>query len=250
MTQIVSYIQAVELVEPPVRRGGEDQGPPPAFQSVAQAVAIGPQLTEFSDKVPQSLRPAISNGLLLGQLAADKATLGQNDPWAWFTTFNGVMTKIGWLGTVSEVNEQVISDKNAELHKAIIPIVTAVFGPAAAAGSIILAVLNGLDSMSADAPWITLFERKTNNVRAAKFGLSYVDGGDGGGANLKTVYFALEGSRILTQVLLFKFSTSDAKIKSAQSQMTLSTDTIAQTGATLEQKVAPFIVENIKNIDI
>jgi hypothetical protein len=110
--------------------------------------------------------------LLLGQLAADKATLGLNDPWAWFTTFNSVMGKIGWLPTVSEVNEQVISDKNAELHKAIVPIVTAIFGPAAAASSMILAVLNGLDSMNADAPWLTLFERKSNNVQAAKFGLS------------------------------------------------------------------------------
>ncbi len=57
-----------------------------------------------------------------------------------------VMGKIGWLPTVSEVNEQVISDKNAELHKAIIPIVTAIFGPAAAASSIIIATLNGLES--------------------------------------------------------------------------------------------------------
>jgi hypothetical protein len=213
MTQMIRYIETLELPEPPARRGAEAQGPPAAFQSGAQALAIGPQLTEFSNKVPQSIRPAISNGLLLGQLAADKATLGLNDPWTWFTTFNTVMGRIGWLPTVSEVNDQVISDKNAELRKAIIPIVTAIFGPAAAASSIILAVLNGLDSMNTDAPWLTVFERKSNNVQAAKFGLSYVDGGDGAGATLKTVYFALQASKALTQVLFFKLSTSDAKIK-------------------------------------
>ena len=166
MTQIIRYIETLEVPEPPMRRGAEDQGPPAAFQSGAQAIAIGSQLTEFSNKVPQSMRPAISNGLLLGQLGADKATLGLNDPWAWFTTFNSVMGRIGWLPTVNEVDGQVISDKNAELHKAIIPILTAIFGPAAAAGSIILAVLNGLDSMNADAPWLTLFERKTLLYRA------------------------------------------------------------------------------------
>jgi hypothetical protein len=74
---MIRYIETLELPEPPARRGAEAQGPPAAFQSGAQALAIGPQLTEFSNKVPQSIRPAISNGLLLGQLAADKATLGR-----------------------------------------------------------------------------------------------------------------------------------------------------------------------------
>ncbi len=104
-------------------------------------------MTEFSRKVPQSIRPAISNGLLLGQLAADKATATQSDPKAWFDTFNSVMKQIGWQSTLSEFNEQTISEKNAALHKAIIPIVTAIFGPAVAASSIIISVLNGLDSM-------------------------------------------------------------------------------------------------------
>jgi hypothetical protein len=250
MTQIISYIQSLELPEAPPRRGAEDQGPPPAFQSVAQALAVGAQMTEFSNKVPQSLRPAISNGLLLGQLAADKATVGQSDPMAWFTTFNSVMKQIGWQSTLSELNEQTISDKNAALHKSIIPVVTAIFGPAVAASSIIISVLKGLDSLDRDTPWITLFQRESNKVNAANFGLSYVDGGEGGGATLKTVYFALQGSQDLTQVLFFKFSTSDATMKSAQSQMRLSLDTITLSAVTLQQKVAPFIVENIKNINI
>ncbi len=250
MTQIISYIESLDLPEAPSRRGGEDQGPPPEFQSVAQALAVGAQMTEFSNKVPQSLRPAISNGLLLGQLAADKATVGQSDPLAWFTTFNSVMKQIGWQSTLSELDEQSISDKNASLHKSIIPIVTAIFGPAVAASSIIISVLKGLDSMDRDSPWITLFQKKSNKVNASNFGLSYVDGGDGGGATLKSVYFALQGSQDLTQVLFFKFATSDAKLKSAQCQMSLSPDTITISGATLQQKVAPFIVDNIKNIEI
>ena len=157
-------------------------------------MTVGSQMAEFSGAVPQSIRPAISNGLLLGQLAADKATAGNPDPVAWFGAFNSVMKKIGWQVTSSELNEQTISDKNAELHKAIIPVVTAIFGPGAAASSIILAVLKGLESMDQDAPWITVFEQKSNKVKAANFGLSYVDGGAGGGATLKTAYFALQAS--------------------------------------------------------
>src|SRR5262249_55285906 len=158
-----------------------------------------------------------------------------------------VMKKIGWQSKLSELNEQIISDKNAALHKAIIPIVTAVFGPGAAAGSIILAALKGLESMDQDAPWITVFERKSNRVNAANFGLSYIDGGAEQDATLKTAYFSLQGAQVRTQFLFFKFSSSDAMMKSGQSQMSLSSQTVLTTGDALQQRVAPFIIDNIKN---
>jgi hypothetical protein len=109
----------------------------------------------------------LSNGLLLGQLAADKATAGNADPVAWFDAFNDVMTKIAWHITDRQINEQTVADKNAALHKGIIPIVTAISGLGAAASSIILTVLNGLESMDQDAPWITVFQQKSNKVQSA-----------------------------------------------------------------------------------
>ena len=145
MIEIAAYIEELEL-PPPVSRGPKAEAlPPPTYKAVSQAVTVGSQMAEFSSNVPQAIRPAISNGLLLGQLAADKATANNPDPLAWFVAFNKVMKGIGWQSTLSELSEQTISDKNAALHKAIIPIVTAVFGPGVAASSIILAVLNGLE---------------------------------------------------------------------------------------------------------
>jgi hypothetical protein len=249
MSDTVAYIASLELPSAP-RRGLEGVTQPPAFESVAQALTVGSQMAEFSNKVPQPIRAAVSNGLLLGQLAADKATAGNADPVARFNAFGSVMNKIGWQSTLSELDEQTISDKNAALHEAIIPIVTAVFGPSVAATSIILAVLKGLKSMDQDAPWITVFQQKSNKVSATNFGLSYVDAGEGGGATLKTAYFSLQGAQILTQVLFFKFASSDATMKSGQCQMTLSAETIKTSGDALAQKVAPFILDNIKNIEI
>ena len=104
--------------------------------------------------------------------------------------------------------------------------------------------------MDQDAPWITIFEQKSNKISSTNFGLSYVDAGVGGGATLKTVYFSLQGSEVITQILFFKLSTSDAKVKSAQCQMTLSAETISMSDDTLQRKVGPFIVDNIKNVDI
>jgi hypothetical protein len=249
MSEIASYIRGLDVPAAPTR-GAESRGPAAAFTSEQQAVTVRSQMAEFSAVVPQAIRPTISNGLLLGQLAADKATANNPDPAAFFTAFNSVMRKMGWLGTVKELNEQKISNIDAEVHKAIIPIVTAVFGPGAAAASIIVKVLEGLQSMDQDSPWITVFEQKSNKVKAANFGLSYVDGGAGGGASVKTAYFSLQASSNLTQVLFFKFSSSDATMKSGQCQMDLSPQMIATSGDALQQKVGPFIIDNIKNISI
>jgi hypothetical protein len=192
MSEIVSYIQGLAV---PVERGrGAEAGEPaPTFTSTDQAVTVRSQMAEFSAAVPQSIRPAISNGLLLGQVAADKATESNPDPMAYFSAFNSVMKKIGWQITESGFTQQSISDANAELHKAIIPIVTAIFGPGAAAASIIIKVLEGLESMSQDAPWITVFEQKSNKAKAANFGLSYVDAGAGGGSVAEDRLFLAEG---------------------------------------------------------
>jgi hypothetical protein len=67
---------------------------------------------------------------------------------------------------------------------------------------------------------------------------------------VKTAYFSLQASSNLTQVLFFKFSSSDATMKSGQCQMDLSPQMIATSGDALQQKVGPFIIDNIKNISI
>lgn len=246
MREVTTYIESLDLPAASERRGGEL----PAFIEAPQAVTIGAQLAEFDSRVPRALRPTISHGLLLAQLAADKASQGSTDPWTWFTTYNQVIGRIGWLPLVGEISEQQFDDRNAELHKAIIPLLAAAFGPAAAVGSIIIKLLEGLQSMNADSPWITLFERKSQSVKAAKFGLSYVDAGDAGGAMLKTVFFGLTASNVMTQVLFMKISAVAAQVKTATSEATLSAQAIADTQAALAQRVAPFLVDNIRNIDI
>jgi hypothetical protein len=178
MSDTVAYIKSLELPAAP-RRGLEDATQPPAFNSVAQALTVGSQMAEFSSTVPQPIRAAVSNGLLLGQLAADKATAGNPDPRARFDAFGSVMQKIGWQSTLSELDEQTISDRNAALHEAIIPIVTARLrsGRRRHLNHSCRAQRSEIDGP--DAPWITVFQQKSNKVSATNFGLSYVDAGEG-----------------------------------------------------------------------
>jgi len=250
MTKAVNYIEAVDLPTPPARRRDQVAPLPPVFGKDPQALVVNAQVAAFSSEVPLTLRPAISHGLLLGQLAADKAAAGGVEPMTWFEKYNDVMGKIGWTVTRVEMSEQEISDKNAELHKAIIPVLTMALGPGAVAGSIILAALKGLEDMNKDTPWLTLFQRKSQTVKGAKFGLSAVDAGPGGGAQVKTVFFGVKASSAITQVLFLKIATSGATVKTALSDMMLGAQIIEDTQAALAKKVTPFITENIQNIDI
>jgi hypothetical protein len=220
------------------------------FTSGQQALVIDTQLAEFKPSVGQSLRPTISHGLLLGQLAADKVMANGGNVEKWFTTYNSVMGNIGWVLETGEFAKQEISDTNVALHKAIVPVIAAALGPAAAAGSIILAALKGLESMNQDSPWLTLFQRKSQTVTGAKFGVTFVDSGAGGGASLKAAYFSVRASQMITQILFLKISTSGATIDGAKSSLSIGEQVLADTKDALQKKVAPFIVSNIENMEI
>ncbi len=252
MSKSVSYIHAVDLPTPPPSGRRDDTMAPLAasFTSGKQALVVNSQLAAFGGEVPLSLRPTISYGLLLGQLAADKASPGNIEPLTWFEKYNEVMGKIGWSVTSVEMSEQEITDKNAELHKAIIPVLTTALGPGVAAGVIILSALKGLEEMNKDSPWLTLFQRKSQTVKGAKFGLTAVDAGADGGAQIKTVFFGIKATSTITQVLFVKVATSGATVKSALSETMLSAQVLEDTKDALATKIKPFVTENIRNIDI
>jgi hypothetical protein len=251
MSASVEFIQAVDLpAAPRVMRDADVAAIASSFSADKQALAVNAQLTEFQKNVPQNIRSTISYGLLLGQLAADKELAGDTDPLKWFNSFNGVMRKIGWLRGGSEFANQQIADVNVELHKALIPVLEAALGPAAAAASVILATLKGLQDMNKDSPWITLFQRKSATTQGAKMGLSFVDAGDGGGALIKTAFFGFEARQMITQVLFFKIAISNATVRTASSSLEISAQTLADTKDALAAKVKPFVAENIANIAI
>jgi hypothetical protein len=84
----------------------------------------------------------------------------------------------------------------------------------------------------------------------AQFGLNFVDGGDGGGASLKSVYFGLTATKVLTQVLFVKLSDANATVRSEQRDAVLSSAAITAAQDSLQAKVGAHIVDNIAQIEI
>ncbi len=249
----VGYVLDLALPQPPPGRPAEpfleSTIAAPTFAEGPQAVAVGSQLAEFGPGVTPAQREAASDCLLLAQLAANKATTPEADVMAWYTTYIEVLQNIGWTVHAMEFKESSARDDQAGVHKAILPVLTAMLGPGAAAASIVISVLDGLKAMDADSPWITLFDRASTHARGAKFqvGSIELDPADGQ-VKAKLAALAIVASRQITQVLFFKLSAEHARLRVAEGRFVISPQRLAQIHPAVAQRVGPFLLDNIGNI--
>ncbi|MFL6547298.1 MAG: hypothetical protein ACJ8OJ_01300 [Povalibacter sp.] len=253
-TRIHRYVRELDL---------PDRGPqfettrtvePPQFSAEAELIAVGPQLAEFSKSFPQELRAMLSNSLLLASLAADKANEKAGgearDVFAWHDTYSEVLRKIGWQVQQSETQAQQVDAKNLDVHQAIIPVLTAMLGPAIAATSLVISVLNGLQDINKSSPWITLFDRSSQHSSGAKFQIGYIDANAHGDPQIALAAFAIEADRTITQVLFFKFSNQNAKLRKSATQLATTAERLRADQKVIADKVSSFIADNVSNIEI
>lgn len=247
--EITEFIDRLDIPRP--RAGASAAAPPKVeFSSDQEVVAVGPQLAEFSGQVPVELRPMISNSMLLAQLAADKSASQSDNVLDWHAKYRDVLSKVGWQVNDSQDQLRQVTDKNLSVHKAIIPVLTNLLGPAAAATSMIVTVLKGLEDMNKDSPWITLFERQSQHVKGAKFQLSYVDSDASGAATIKVLSCAIKAERTITQVLFFKFSSQRAEMHDRSTQLSTNRDVLNAGKDSIAAKVGSFINDFVEGIEI
>ncbi|SEJ88915.1 hypothetical protein SAMN05428950_104173 [Sphingomonas sp. OV641] len=217
-----------------------------------EALAIGTQLTEFTAAVPADLRRRVADTMLLAQLAADKAmkTRPDAEPFAWYDKYSEVLQTVGWRLADMEQVERRLDEQGGDVHRAIIPVVTAALAPGAAAASIVLAVLKGLGDMDEDAPWITVFDRSSAHARGAKFQVGHVDVDDAGNPQMTLVCFSIDAKRTITQVLFFKFKDQETKVRQAVRKLSSTPAHLALAGDEIAERVRPFIVDFVRSIDI
>jgi hypothetical protein len=220
------------------------------FTTAPQAVTVGSQLTEFTAAVSTDARSAISNSLLLAQLAANKAADQGADVFRWYDKYSQVLQGIGWQSQDLDFQDKAVAGQDLDVHKAIIPVIAAALGPAAAVASIVLSVLNGLKDMNADSPWITLFNQKSQHTSGAKFQVTYVDSDASGEPQLSLVCFAVNAQQTLTQILFFKFQSQKVQFKQSTRKLAVTIDRLNTDRAVIAARVDSFIAGNIQNIDI
>ncbi|MCB1507037.1 MAG: hypothetical protein KDJ47_18890 [Hyphomicrobiaceae bacterium] len=249
--EAIQYIEALDLPDPGPRyeSAGEVEI---QFGEQAEAVAVGSQITEFGTAVSPAQRAAVSDCLLLAQLAANKAMANNPDMMAWYKRYVEVLQNIGWTATSMSFERRKIDEAESSVNKVVIPLLTSLLGPGAAAASIVVSVLNSLQDMDKDSPWITLFDRASQHASGAKFQLGFVDADEGAEPTVsaKLVALAIDAKRTITQVLFFKFSSQNATLSSADGRFGIGAATLEAIRPSVQEKVTPFLIDNIGKIEL
>lgn len=222
----------------------------PKFSSGREALAVGAQLAEFADAVAVGVRAPIADSILLAQLAANKAAGASPDVFQWYDKYIEVLQNIGWQVHDIEFQTHTLGEVNANVHKEIIPVITAMLGPQAAAASLVVSVLKGLDAMDAGTPWITLFDRSSQHAHGAKFQVSYVDVDADGQPEIKLICFGLRAERTIVQVLFFKFADQSAELRTGSARVRISMERLNAAKQAIADRVQAFVGEFVQNIAI
>lgn len=250
----VAFVEGLDIPDlglGPMRGAEAETLPRPDFDKDAgDSVAVGSQIAAFAEGFDHSLREPIANAFLLAQLAADKLVEKTGgDTEIWYKEYVRVLGGLGLIDEDRSVTFKEISGTTLEVHKEIIPVLTAVMAPAVAAASALLAVLDGLAAMDKNSPWITLFDRTSQRAQANQFQISYADIVDGVPV-ISLAAFVLQAERSVVQVLFFRFSDSDAKLRHFSKRMTINTSRFNSGKNAIAQKLAERTQDFIADIDI
>lgn len=250
-----AYLDELELADPhgaplaPQRGFAAVAAPPMVFTADAQqAVTAGSSLVEFDASVDPDLKKAITNALLLAQLAANKAA-GSGTIETWYKKYTEVLGHIGWITGAMSFHVEKFEGDGMEVHKAIAKVLAATLVPGAAAVSITLAVLGGLESMAADAPWLTIFDRASRHTHFNSFQMSYASL-EGGTPMLKLLCFAVDTNATTTQILFFKFSDAGTRLRQYTGEVRANVDVLLQTRDKIASLVAADADDYLSNLSL
>ncbi len=215
-----------------------EETPPPDFSAPDLAVTVGSQIASFGDGLDASLKESVSNGFLFAQQVADKqvqdaANASTED---WYNSYVDVLSRIGWNRENKSHSLKKISGVSTDVHKEIIPIVTAALGPVAATATVVR-VLEGLQNINEASPWITLFSKSSQRATANQFQMSHTYVEDGV-PRISLIAFELSAERKITQVLFFKLSTDSASLSHFETKMSVD--------KSIFDSVAPIIADRLK----
>jgi len=242
MSYVETYISNLEI--PPGNRL-ESLAEAPA--EIGLAVATGSNLLEFAPATSAPRRAAVANSVLLAQLAANRASLVAT-PQQWYEAHNSVLTNLGWSATSFDIIEHEFDNTQAELHSAIIPVITAAFAPGVALPGLIVETLKQLDTMDKSS-WIGLFDRESRRFKAQQFQISYSDG-DANEQRLNCIGFNLEVMRESDQIAFLRGASEAARFQRLEGQFAISLPLLDHIESDLAAKLRGHVGDYLKSIEI
>ena len=222
-----AFIQGVKLPAAPAgartrSRAAVTDTPPLELKTTeAQSLVVGSGLIAAAQNVPQQTREDLVNCTLFAQLAASAAVTDPQRIAEWYAAYFKTLTAIGWAQSDTQFEEYDFKSKTAEAHKAIIKVLTVLLGPQAAALLVVQTVLEALQSMNENSPWITLFDRQSKTGKSARFQVATAQIDPGGLLQVALVGFELVVKASVTQVLFVKYASNSTSLKYAAGKATI-----------------------------
>jgi len=133
------------------------------------------------------------------------------------------------------------------VHEAIIPFLAAAFGPAVAAGALILTALKQLKEMDKNSPWITFFDEQSRRFNITEYQFSVVQVVNNN-VQIKLAAARFDASYGQTQILFFKIKQENAAFQSASGTYSTQADLLAEMNTALKAKMAGFTATFIRSL--
>ena len=97
---------------------------------------------------------------------------------------------------------------------------------------------------------MTVFKRESQTAKAARFQITLVEPTQDGGSMVALMAFELEATATLTQVLFFKFRSSDVILRHASGRVTIDTGVLTSVRPAVAQKIAAYTSSYIADLPI
>ena len=230
-TRAREFIETTELPPPPPRT--REARSAPTDPGTMSAMAVGQNLVEFADDAPPELRAAVTDALLLAQLAADKAETATPDQW--YEKHRSVLTHLGFFGDGLTRTAQDFSSEDGDLHEAILPVITAAFA-GVGVPALVIETLRQLSSMDEGKSWITLFERESKRFGARQFQISKV-AGTPTQQRVNMLGFAMDIGQTATQALFFRHARDTVAVERIEGHFTVEAATLLEIAPALADKL-------------
>ncbi|PYX49391.1 MAG: hypothetical protein DMG76_37420 [Acidobacteria bacterium] len=201
-----------------------------------QAMVVGSDIVSFVAGLAPRVREVIVNSSLLAQLAANRRVPSREDIRAWYEVYFDTLAHLGWATQERAFSEHRETGDDFEAEQAILSVATVVLGPATTALAVVASTLNAMKSMS-DGPWMTVFKRESQTAKAARFQVTVAEPKSESGSMISLMAFELDAKNTLTQVLFFKFHSTEVTLRHSSGRATV--DSI------LLQAIRPMIAEKV-----
>lgn len=232
------------------RRALQDQPPVQLKTNEAQALVVGSGLIIAGEKVPAQTREDLIDCTLFAQLAASGEVGESAHVNEWYVAYFNALSALGWAQSDSQFEEYEFSSHSAQAHKAMIPVLTALLGPGAAALAVLKAALEGLQSMEENKPWITLFDSQSRTDKSARFQVATSHADEEGILHIALVAFELEARAEINQVLFWSFTSSSTRLHYSAGKATIYEAALQEQRSALKGRLAAYRTDYVGQVKL